>query len=252
MKEFNFNAKKPITSLIRDLEAEKKERLARTQHKQLKIGEDELRVSFAPESKFGFKVYWRPAEDKFADWKECRIYDTGRSEGYARIYKKSYGAKKPEESLFSGKQIYLHQVIFAWYCNWNRLVKLVDEFGRPFEIHHIEKRSEKGSIGYWTSPMNLVCLSKQDHAKLHSLTKFIEESDPKENRDGLIAAQEEYSKILSKAVLLRDKSIKKWAGDEGLERLEGYCSDLLFRHKAKSFENIMENCAETVDKADQE
>lgn len=249
MKEINFDAKKPVTSLVRDLEAEKKERLARTQHKQLKVGEDELRVSFAPESKFGFKVYWRPAEDKFADWKECKLYEKSGDHSYVRVYK-SGCTKKPEESLFSGKQIYLHQVIFAWYCNWNRLVKLVDEFGRPFEIHHIEKRGEKSSIGYWTSPMNLVCLSKQDHAKLHSLTKFIEEADPKENRDGLIAAQEEYSKILGKAILLRDKSVKKWAGDEGLERLEGYCSDLLFRHKAKLFENIIENCAEIVDKAD--
>jgi hypothetical protein len=83
-------------------------------------------------------------------------------------------------NLFGGKLFFGGKLIFMsmnyrkiWEHHYGKIPK--DDYGRTFDIHHIDGNRNNNSIG------NLICLSIEDHYKIH-LKQFNETKSEKEFR----------------------------------------------------------------------
>lgn len=90
----------------------------------------------------------------------------------------------------------VHRILMAWICGWKSIW-----IGKDYEIHHLNRNKQDNNIG------NLICLPATEHHRLHHLLWELEQLVVNSNvwRD----VKGEIDKIINKAVLLRERCMKK-------------------------------------------
>lgn len=99
--------------------------------------------------------------------------------------------------MIEGKPIYYHMIVMGWFCGWKSI-----RIGYKNEIHHLNRNRLDNNVS------NLICLSSKQHHRLHRLFDLFEKS---EDSDEQSMIKGEIDDIISAAVLLRDRCMKKRA-----------------------------------------
>ena len=164
----------------------------------------ELKVFPADENdKYGYYVFYKGVEEDETAWRQASIFKCADRK-YVQVR-----TKWGEGGILMG---YLHQIIFAYYCNWSKMSTKFDENNRAFHIHHISKGEPiESNFPLFNNPFNMVYLSPSDHRKIEIYLNKISEGTASDEE------QDEYNAIVGTAAVLRDRAMKKIMSEESFE-----------------------------------
>ena len=170
--------------------------------KDLILDGKKVQVLRDKEVKCGFRILYDDGENGI---KKAYIDRRDSYSGYYRVFLGTAKEAKAQEIPF----FYLHKIVMAYYCGWNRL-----DIAANHHVHHIIHDEEyKRTINY-NDIGNLIYVPSGEHTKIHYYERLIKELQQKDNlseedKTRLEDAIEALRNIVSKYVAIRYNTQKK-------------------------------------------
>lgn len=181
-------------------------------NKKLVVSGKQIELYKCENTKSGYQVI-AADKDSTEGWKILYQEKKDAKESYIRVYLEDNSTTVRKVRGFHDR-VYLHQLVYAYYNDWNKTTIKSDEKGYAYEVHHIlNNDSIKKNPYAYNHIMNLVYLSKKDHTKLHNLLHSIKKNPSEE-------LWNEYFALINKASNERDARLKKVWGQDGLLKLQ--------------------------------
>jgi len=131
----------------------------------------------------------------------CYIELKDKNMGYCRVYLgDSVAARNKEVNYY-----YLHRLVLAYYCGWDKL-----DIAKDSKVHHILHNEEtKEDLKKYNDIKNLVYVNASDHNWIHAYERRILNLKGKYSEEEIEEAKKEREKILKRAIIIRNNTIRK-------------------------------------------